>query len=258
MSETKLDGGTSVALRVNAARACLLAIGLAACAATGIAFAAQGNPGIAPIDSRIATVQTYTDLGAEWWQWALAAPAADTPLFDATGEKCAVGQYGPVWFLAGTMGSGGHTERSCEVPPGKAIFFPVINLAYLAFLNDPPETRTLEFLRAQLAGCDSTSIHDVSVKIDGVAVARPLRYETSAEESPLFEVQLPTDNPFGLTPEVAERLLLSPSIHKGWYLYVKPLTPGSHRIEWTATWNCGSEDVAYNLNVLATVPGLEP
>ncbi len=90
------------------------------------------------------------------------------------------------------------------------------------------------FLREQLAGCDSNSIQDVSVKIDGVAVARPVKYETTAEESQLFQVQLPTDNLFGATTDDIERPLLSPSVHKCWYLYVKPLKTGSHRIEWTA------------------------
>lgn len=269
MSNSNLDQRKPIWMKSSKARTCLLAIGLATFGASGVVLAGHGhsgsghgNPGIAPIASRITTVKTYADLGAEWWQWVLAAPAADTPLFDSTGEKCAVGQQGPVWFLAGTLGYGPAMERTCEVPGGKAIFFPIINMAYFAFLNDPPEQRTLAFLREQLAGCDSDSIRDVSVKIDGVSVARPVKYETSAEESPLFQAQLPTDNIFGGTPEETgdlyiERLLLSPAIHKGWYLYVKPLRSGSHRIEWKATWDCGSEDIAYNLNVLPSVPGLE-
>src|SRR5262245_33585132 len=162
-----------------AAHACVLTIVLAMCASSGVALAEQGNPEIAPIGSRITSVDTYADFGAKWWQWVLQAPAADNPLSDPTGEKCRVGQQGPVWFLAGTLGSGVPTERHCQLPAGKAIFFPVINLGTFGFLSDPPEERTAGFLRARLARCDSNSIRNISVKIDGATVARPTRFATT-------------------------------------------------------------------------------
>jgi hypothetical protein len=226
------------------------------------AVSGQGNPGIVPINARVTTVKTYAELGAEWWQWAVQAPATDNPLTDATGEKCRVGQQGPVWFLAGTQGSGVPTQRTCEVPFGKAIFFPVINVAWFAFLSDPPEERTGEFVRAKAeAACDSNSIGGLSVKIDGTAVARPAQFVTFAKDSPLFQAQLPSDNIFGATPTDIPELLLSPSAHKGFYLYLRPLAPGSHTISWTATWDCDfgngpitfSERVSYTLNVLSGV-----
>jgi hypothetical protein len=245
----------------------LLMIGVTTLVSGGVALAQQGNPGIAPINSRITTVKTYAELGAEWWQWAVQAPDANNPLLDDDGKNCRVGQQGPVWFLAGTLGSGEITERECEVPEGKAIFFPVINNAYFSFLNDPPETRTADFVRTQAEnGCDSNSIRDLSVTIDGVEVARPARFVTSADQSPIFQAQLPTDNVFGLqdTDEnaslYAEELVLSPGAHQGFYIYLKkPLAPGDHTIEWTATWDCFgepfSENMKYNLNVLSGVSG---
>src|SRR6266404_1942081 len=42
-------------------------------------------------------------LTGEWWQWALSIPASQNPLLDTTGDKCMVGQRGPIWFLAGTF-----------------------------------------------------------------------------------------------------------------------------------------------------------
>jgi hypothetical protein len=220
-----------------------LIIGLTMVASAAGAHADQGNPGIAPIHSGIATVKTYAELGAEWWQWALQAPAADSPLLDTTGEKCAVGQRGPVWFLAGTLGSenpmGDPAVRDCDkVPNGKAIFFPVINEAFFAFLNDPPEERTPEFLRGKL---QCTNVRDLSAFVDGEAVAKLERFETTPEESPLFDVQLPEDNIFGATEDDIPELLLSPSVHKGFYLYLRPLTPGEHIVEWTATWSASTD-----------------
>ena len=219
---------------------------------------AQGNPGIAPINSQINSVKSYADLGAEWWQWAVQAPLVDSPLLDPDGTKCRVGQEGPVWFLAGTLGSSVPTTRQCEVPGNKAIFFPVINAAYFAFLNDPPETRTAEAVRAAAdAACDTSSISNLSVTIDGRPVAKATRFFTSVDKSPLFQAQLPTDNIFLADTSSIPDLVLSPAAHKGFYIYVKPLTPGLHTIEWTATWDCGSEDVKYELDVLSGVAGLE-
>ena len=207
---------------------CILIISLATSVLADAALASEDNLGIAPIGSKIITVKTYADLGSEWWQWAVQAPATDNPLRDEDGSNCRVGQEGPVWFLAGTLGSGKPTVRTCEVPGGKAIFFPMINNAYFAFLSDPPEQRTAEFVRERAeTGCKSSTIRGLSVTIDGTRVANPARFVTTAEQSPIFQAQLPTDNLFGLTESQAPELLLSPAAHKGFYLYLKPLPPGT-------------------------------
>jgi hypothetical protein len=242
-------------------RLCILTISLATCVTAGAALAWEDDSGIVPIDSKITTVKTYADLGSEWWQWAVQAPATDNPLLDKDGSNCRVGQQGPVWFLAGTQGSGKPTVRRCEVPGGKAIFFPVINNVYFAFLSDPPEQRTAEFVRTTAeTGCDSSSIRGISVTIDGTRVAEPARFVTTAEQSPLFQAQLPTDNIFGFTEGQVPELLLSPAAHKGFYLYLKPLPPGNHIIKWTATWDCTfggpfGENITYKLKVLTGVSG---
>lgn len=221
----------------------------------GNAFADQGNPGIAPIDSRIAPQATYVELGAQWWQWALQAGATDNPLTDTTGEHCRVGQRGPVWFLAGTFFSSDVTARSCTVPGGKALFFPVLNVFAGAFLNDSPDTRTPQYLRNQIDElCTDESIADVSVTIDGAPVSDPTQYFTASARSTLFEIQLPGDNVFGLTTSDAVGLLLSPTVQKGLYLYVKPLAAGVHTVHWEGRWSCGSQHVTYTLDVL---PGVQ-
>lgn len=74
-----------------------------------------------------------SQLSAEWWQWVYSIPqpytadaALSNPLLDTSGAYCMVGQRGAVWFLAGTGGSG-QVKRSCSIPEGASIFFPVIN-----------------------------------------------------------------------------------------------------------------------------------
>lgn len=99
------------------------------------------NPGIAPINSK-PHGKSYSQWAAAWWQWALGVPADVSPLLDPTGENAGVGQEGPVWFLAGSPG--GTTERAITVPTGKALFLPILNIAYLGFplrRSKPPGLR---------------------------------------------------------------------------------------------------------------------
>src|SRR5262245_26501057 len=82
-----------------------------------------------PLTRAFADSAPFKQLSAEWWQWALSIPAAENPQLDTTGGDCVVGQRGDVWFLAGTFG-GGTVTRTCSVPEGTVLFFPVVNFVY--------------------------------------------------------------------------------------------------------------------------------
>jgi hypothetical protein len=45
---------------------------------------------------RTASADSFEDLSAEWWQWALSIPASVNPQLDTTGEDAVVGQRGKV------------------------------------------------------------------------------------------------------------------------------------------------------------------
>ena len=91
----------------------------------------------------------YDEWVARWWQWALETPAGVNAILDQTGEDCDEGRIGGVWFLGGTS-DGSAVTRACTLPSDTAVFFPLVNLFYGAFLNDPPEQRTEEFIRSQV------------------------------------------------------------------------------------------------------------
>jgi hypothetical protein len=204
---------------------------------------------IAPIGTR-PEGQTYGRWAAEWWQWALGIPAAVNPLTDTTGEDCAQRQVDTVWFLAGSVSSD-PVVRNCEIPAGKSLFFPLINTFYGAFLNDTPETRTEEFVR-EAGSC--TDPAQISLKIDGFEIRRPTRFFTGASgsQSPIFNVQLPPGNLFGADETTVPELVLSPSAEQGYYLFVRPLSPGTHTMRWIAS-GCtpgASQDITYHLRVV--------
>lgn len=207
----------------------------AAVALASPAFAAK----IAPPQSQ-PRGQGYAEWAVEWWQWALEEPTATNPFVTGT---CSSAENDKVWFLVGVAG-GGSAERTCTIRPGTALFMPLINNYYGAFLND--DDRSVAFVRAQ-ARC---VVHQISAVIDGVALDDPLRYAVTADDTPLFDVQLPADNIFKLTEGQAPRLLLSPSAQEGHYLFLRPMAPGRHTIQWDATGPCGTQHVQYTVNVL--------
>ena len=211
--------------------------------------AAPGPGGkVAPIGSS-PFGQTYGRWAATWWQWALEVPAAKNPLADVDGTYCAERQVGDVWFLAGSLGTGS-VVRHCTIPPHKALFFPMINNVFVAFLSDPPEQRTDAFIRA---GAACTFPVTIDVSVDGVPIHKPTSYftGTAGSLSPFFNVQLPVSNVFGFDEASVPELALTPSAEQGYYLFLSELAPGTHHVRWIAS-GCtanGMQDVTYHLQV---------
>jgi hypothetical protein len=171
------------------------------------------NPGVYPPDSPPYNL-TYGEWSAKWWQWVLSLPQDINPLVDQTGEHCAQAQSGPVWFLAGTFG--GSVERTCTIPEGKAILFPILNSGNVK--TDPSETE--EDLRVTTKeAVDNPAILEAS--IDGVPLHNLQNYRA---ESPLFNVTLPEGNIFGV-PE-----LNSEAVSDGYWIMLQPLPVGDHSV----------------------------
>jgi hypothetical protein len=203
------------------------------------------NPGIVPIDA-VAHGKTYGELAAAWWKWVLETPAPESAILDDTGALCASHQTDGVWFLAETL-FGGSVTRSCTVPPGTFLFFPLATALYGAFVTEPDDMRTEEFVRSRTTCVLGADVH---AEIDGVPVNAPHQY---LEQSPLFAIHLPTDNVFQVTPDIIPDLTLDPAVDRGYYLYLNPLPPGSHTIHF---WSASSpstcvldQDVTYHLTI---------
>jgi hypothetical protein len=178
-----------------------------------------------------------TEWSAMWWQYVLSFPTAENPLVDLTGAECTIGQRGPVWFLMGSLG--GPVTRTCSIPEGKALFFPVLN-----YVDFNVTSQTAAELRAEIGVCfDAAPItgapitgsggvtpqmilnppYSVSVEVDGTPV---VGWDKKGRiKSTVFEVTLPVNNLFGLTPGT-----YSPAIADGFYIMLKPLPVGPHKI----------------------------
>jgi hypothetical protein len=199
--------------------------------ATGAASKSDARePHIAPIQSH-PHGQTYGEWAADYWQVALETPASVNPITDPTGEHCDQGDMEDVWFLFGSLAPA-TIERSCEIPVGTALFFPVVTVFYGAFLNDPPGQRTEEFIRGQV-DCVEDAASSLRFEFNGAPVQGLDQF--FKDSGSFYDVQLPEDNIFGLTEAQIPELLLSPSADAGFYLFLRPLPPGDYDLHWEAS-----------------------
>jgi hypothetical protein len=196
----------------------------------------------------VAFGKTYSEWSAAFWQWSLSIPVANHPLFD--NADCSTGQSGPVWFLgpkfciAGSSSCNyGTFTRSCSVPAGKAIFFPIASdedsapeePGFGCGSSLPPLIAgTIAELRQCAASVVFQGITGLSAEIDGAQI--PHLMEKFHEQSIVFGYTLPADNlltAIGEGPFSAGTYF--PAAEDGVWVMLAPMRPGRHVIQFSAT-----------------------
>jgi hypothetical protein len=208
----------------------------------------------------VAYGRTYSEWSAAWWQWTFSIPVASHPLFD--NGDCSIGQSGPVWFLGGKFCQTGGVctgaaTRSCSVPAGEALFFPILNVedsapeepAFGCGDSFPPLTGGTIAEMRKCAGSFVDGTNHLEADVDGKAI-RHLKTEFRVP-SVEFEVTWPSDNvlnAIGEGPYAAGTY--SPVVDDGIYVMLPPLSAGSHTLHFKGSFANGfTEDITYNLVV---------
>jgi hypothetical protein len=189
-------------------------------------------------------------LTGEWWQWAYSLPASQNPLTDTTGERCMFGQRGSIWFLAGNA----TVPRTCSVPEGATLFFPVVNFSNFNTpneCNNGPQNLTLKDLRKSAKDAID-AVTSIFASVDGRPVKKNLIQRV---QSVPFEVALPggsgpppIDNLCGDVPGG----IYAPAVDDGYYVSLGPLAPGNHEIKFGAF--VGQTSIQNNTYELVVVP----
>lgn len=150
------------------------------------------------------------DWSRAWWQWAGSFSSQESPIADRTGELCGEKQKGPVWFLAGTYGTL-RTVRTCRVPKGKHLFFPLINY---------------------------------------VVMPRSDRSTTCASAMETAErITQATKKCFDMGALTEEQYKVFPSAANGYYVMLRPLPPGKHVLNFGGALPGMLQAVTYTLIV---------
>ncbi len=199
--------------------------------------------------------KTYGAWSGAWWKWIYELPGPDFPVVDTTGAHCALGQSGDVFFLAGTTSSETVT-RTCTIPAGKALFFPLANLAGDNGGVPQAEWSTDQELKDWVTET-LTTVTELSVEIDGEAVGTTVAdfaaYKTGPDQ---FSYTVPdtADNYYRKLWETDFSGLVDPSFAGGYHLMLAPLSAGSHVIHLHTKIMVDPQspfefDVTYNLTV---------
>lgn len=202
--------------------------------------------------------RTYGEWSAAWQQWANSIPASEHPLFD--NAECSKGQSGPVWFLGGKFCSTEDTNcpsepavRSCTVPKGKALFFPITNIpcldgeAKIGFCGDagPFITQMRNFVGGAI-----DQVIDLQVTLDGKVIKGDLKKNFRVQSS-VYPVLLPEGNLLQAIGEVEIVAGTYWGVDDGVYIMLPPLPSGAHTLNFKGTFPQYSFtlDFTYNLTV---------
>jgi len=167
-----------------------------------------------------------------WWQWAASFDRSSSPVADLTGELCASGQQGSVWFLAGTYGTG-RTVRTCTVPAGKYLFFPLIN--YVMFPRPHVMVSCAELVQDAKGYTDRAS--NLVLRVDG------------REIDGLDVQRISSQGCFDLGKRQTPPEVIFPVAADGYYAMLKPLSRGRHSIEFGGVLPSMIQAVSYTIDV---------
>lgn len=168
-------------------------------------------------------------LATQWWQWAMSFPEENSPVADHTGAKCAFGQSGNIWFLAGGFGSS-KIRRTCHLPKGKTLFFPLVNMVY--WRAQDAVGFTCERAK-MLAALNNDTALDLFAEIDAIPIANLKQYRVASDQC--FDV-------FARAPKSAGLYNAYPSATDGYWLQIRPLSPGRHTLKFGGRYNRTSSD----------------
>jgi hypothetical protein len=181
------------------------------------------------------------ELTKSWWKWIASIPKPQNPVTDTTGEDCHRGDFGAIFFLAGSD-TGSKVTRKCTISEGQAILLPIIN--GLCYKSEPQETQA-----SLNALCSSLFDHPKKLQlvIDGQSISNLRDYRVKV--SSFFTVGTVSNNIFDLKPGFYQ------AVSDGYWVLVRGGLPaGQHTISVVGTIPVGDNQfftsaVDYKLTV---------
>lgn len=148
-------------------------------------------------------------------------PREISHIMDTTGKNCFQGQQGPVWFLAGTLG--GRANRSCSIPEGKGILFPIV-VKECSYAEDI-DIKTEAGLKSRVRE-DMDHVRYMEARIDGVPLEGLEKYRV---RSKIFRVLFPLGNIYDVEAGITQ------AVCEGYWILLRPMPIGRHNIYFRAT-----------------------
>jgi len=190
----------------------------------------NGGPAVPPAESVDGIPQS--EWSRAWWQWAASFERNESPIADPTGAQCDRRQSGNVWFLAGTYETK-RTVRTCRLPRGKHLFFPLIN-----FVAMPPSREAGD---CPAATRDAALVTDAAshlvLEVDGVRVPDLKSYRQATAEC------------FDIGALTVPKVRVFPAAANGYYVMLRPLAPGTQTLNFGGVLPGMMQAITYTLHV---------
>ncbi len=181
---------------------------------------------------------SYREWTTKWWRWLISIPLTNNPARDLTGESSDQNQNDEnVWFLAGTVKPFFLANRTCQIPVGKAVLFPIVSTV-ISYAEDPSLKTESDLI--SFAGKDIAQASHLEVEIDGIKLEHLEDYRVNAGP---FDLTYPSNNIFEVSPG------LSTAASDGFWVFLKPLVPGLHKIHLNGVEPNFSTEVWYLISV---------
>ena len=193
------------------------------------AMTAGMGAGLAVPTTEIIEDRTPEMWSARWWMWAASFRGEESPVTDREGTRCSSGQEGETFFLAGAYGSD-PVQRTCTVPRGKYLFFPL--LTYIVLPDGG--SRDCDQLKSEARSMVRNPTL-LFAQVDGRAI--PALESRRAAPAKCFNVNARTHG-----PNVS-------SASDGYWLMLRPLPPGRHTLHFGGQVTSLSQDITYSLIV---------
>ena len=197
-------------------------------------------PGLVPPGDPRLNGKTYTQWAAEWWQRFLQMPMTnsagavhpwiDTPRFDVSEA-----QMSDVWFLAAPFGT---AKRSCLIPEGKSLFFPLFCVESSS-LEEPPYYGATTDDQSAVAQYWADHIVDPFCELDGIALSNMAPYRI---QSPQVSITAPAPWILG---QAGGR---GTSTGDGYFVFLSPMAPGEHTLHYGAAFRFTKAQDGLDLN----------
>ena len=167
---------------------------------------------------------SFRNLMTKYWDWWINVPAkTGLPM-----SQCDIKDIGNVVFLVDPLFTGKNQGYSCNIPEGKAIFFPLVMSEV-----DPkvPEYKNLNMTdKIMLEKAEEENLgSSFKVVIDGNVIPNNF-LKTLTTHSPFWNISV-------VEPENQFEAELGSyrAVTAGNYVFLKPLTPGWHEIHYEAS-----------------------
>ncbi|MFB6893270.1 signal protein [Kitasatospora sp. NPDC056327] len=196
-----------------------------AASAPAVPTTAADEPAESPRPPLAVRALTSAEVQYGWWNWAAGSRAGRSPVADPDGRWCAERQHEDIWYLAGTTG-GDTVERTCAVPLGLPVLFPLVTIV--------GEAADCEAFMDRAGG---------SATLDGA----PLPVEPlGATRIKLVSV---AGNAFGATVTDSDNTWSC-----GLWVRLEPLTPGNHELTLRGESGRPGFSVGVDYHLRAAVP----